>query len=423
MDFKKEQIHDYYLLETNVENIFINEYMVAAPGDYVKVYLFALLYAELKQKMNNTTMAKLLRMDEGDVLKAWTYWESMGVIRKHYIVSEDKFKYKVEFLSLKEKHYGNHNKKKTKAGAGIENDFILGDLDVKKMYGDVEKSIGRPLGGTEIVEIISWIKDFGATPQMITSAYSYCVKTRKKDNSKYVAAVVKEWAEKGLTDEEKIGEHLAQVDKRHFQYKRILRALGFSRNATEEEKRLMDVWFDEMDMPLDKVLAACTKTSGIPNPNMNYVNKILEDWSKGGEGNGRVKKGITAAMVFKYYDYIRENAEKEAEERKLEVYRKVSKIKDIDEELRHFSMEVSRVMISGGADKKQRLSDLKKKGDRLNSEKSVLLTENNFTIEYMDVKYLCPLCKDLGTNQEGERCTCFPQRLSEAEEWQNSVKI
>ena len=46
MNFKTERIKDFYLLATEVENIFINEYLPQAPGDYVKVYLYALLYAK-----------------------------------------------------------------------------------------------------------------------------------------------------------------------------------------------------------------------------------------------------------------------------------------------------------------------------------------------------------------------------------------
>ena len=37
MNFRREEIKEYYLLDTDVENIFINEYMASAPGDFVKV--------------------------------------------------------------------------------------------------------------------------------------------------------------------------------------------------------------------------------------------------------------------------------------------------------------------------------------------------------------------------------------------------
>ena len=35
----KTKIYNYYLHNTAVENVFINEYMIDAPGDYVKVLL------------------------------------------------------------------------------------------------------------------------------------------------------------------------------------------------------------------------------------------------------------------------------------------------------------------------------------------------------------------------------------------------
>lgn len=85
MNFKRQQRKDYYLLDTDVENIFINEYMTSAPGDFVKIYLFALMYAGLDETMNNEIIAKQLGLREEDVLKAWTYWEEMGVIRKNRV--------------------------------------------------------------------------------------------------------------------------------------------------------------------------------------------------------------------------------------------------------------------------------------------------------------------------------------------------
>lgn len=33
MDFKREKVKDYFLLDTGIENMFINEYMASAPGE------------------------------------------------------------------------------------------------------------------------------------------------------------------------------------------------------------------------------------------------------------------------------------------------------------------------------------------------------------------------------------------------------
>ena len=106
MNFTREKIKDFYLLDTKVENIFINEYMAAAPGDFVKVYLFALLYAEYEMPMTNEMMAKQLNLSEDKILKAWTYWEEMGAIKRNYVDKPGKFDFNIEFINLKELFYG-----------------------------------------------------------------------------------------------------------------------------------------------------------------------------------------------------------------------------------------------------------------------------------------------------------------------------
>lgn len=55
---------------------------------------------------------------------------------------------------------------------------------------------------------------------------------------------------------------------------------------------------------------------------------------------------------------------------------------------------------------------MKQRVDSLNEEKAYLMTENNFKIDYMDMVYDCPLCKDTGTQDTGDRCVCFAERLA-----------
>ena len=84
MNFIKEKIKDFFLLDTKVENIFINEYMPSAPGDFVKVYLYASMYAEHGLEITEKAIAKQLGLSEEKVREAWEYWEERGVIRKRY---------------------------------------------------------------------------------------------------------------------------------------------------------------------------------------------------------------------------------------------------------------------------------------------------------------------------------------------------
>lgn len=417
MNFKKEIVKDFYLRDTLVENIFINEYMPQAPSNYVKVYLFSLMYADFDDSMTNEAIAKHLSMDDEDVLKAWTYWEKLGVIRKHFIKPGDKFHYQVEFINLKGRVYGKNHSKTRDQDSQVPDRLrgLMDNDDIKEMYSGIEQIIGRLFEGNEPMEILSWITDYNATPEMIKYAYSYCVKKKGHSNYKYVAAVVKEWANQGLKTTDKIEGYLEETDNRHYLYKRILRALGFLRNATEEEKRIMDTWFDQMDFSIDRVLDACKKTTGISNPNINYINTVLKAWSSGKERTSPNKKegghGTAIARVMSSYEELRAKHKTEAEERRAKVYKKIPRVREIEEEIRNIGLQISKVMLSGTVDVKSKIKEMKKNVDRLNEEKAFLMTENNFTIDYMDLTYNCSLCKDTGTLDTGDRCSCFSEKL------------
>ena len=108
MNNRRQTTKEYYLFDTDIENMFINEYMPSAPGEYVKVYLFALMYADLDQPVTDGMLAKELDMKEEDVRSAWDYWEKLCVIRR--LPADESGERPVEFLSLKEQFYGKGNR-------------------------------------------------------------------------------------------------------------------------------------------------------------------------------------------------------------------------------------------------------------------------------------------------------------------------
>ena len=68
---------------TPVENLFIEEYMLRAPGDYVKVYIYGLrlCYHPVKEA-SVTSIARALGLEEKTVMDAFAYWERVGVLRR-----------------------------------------------------------------------------------------------------------------------------------------------------------------------------------------------------------------------------------------------------------------------------------------------------------------------------------------------------
>ena len=104
---------DMDLGDTPIENIFINDYMPMANGTYVKVYLLGYKYAydkDYKIDVNNETIAKHLNIPLEDVLRAWDFWESKGIIEKILIDESKAINYKVKFLNLKQLYIKNNIK-------------------------------------------------------------------------------------------------------------------------------------------------------------------------------------------------------------------------------------------------------------------------------------------------------------------------
>ena len=413
MNFIKEKIKDFFLLDTKVENIFINEYMPSAPGDFVKVYLYASMYAEHGLEITEKAIAKQLGLSEEKVREAWEYWEERGVIRKRYFDTQGNVSFIVEFLSLKEQLYGKNTAPVRGEASRPKGDNVFGNPEVK----DIEKALGRTLDSSELGQIMKWLTDYGASPEVVFTAVKYSI-DKNKTSMRYIESVVKGWTEEGLQSTDQISEKLQEMDEKYYRYRRVLKALGFTRNATEAEKEMMDNWFERMGYSMDRVLEACTKTAGISSPNFNYVNKVLENWrdeaqSKGVDVNTKIV--VTQAVLNQYYDYLRDKAEKEAEERKQEVYQKLPRIKDIDEEIRRMGSQLSKALILGSSENESK--KINSIMDELAAERAVVLTENNFEMDYTDIKYACEKCSDTGMTDLGERCSCIKQRTEEAEIW------
>ena len=377
MNFIRKRTKDFYLLDSQIENIFINEYLPAAPGDFVKVYIYGYMYAESGMEMSNALMAN--------------------------------------HISLKEQMYG-----KNEDIPDVQTDpeiNLFGNETVKTTFEKIENMMARSLSSTEISEILSWIADDRIAPEVILFGVEYCL-GKNKTSLRYMAKVIRNWSADGYNTVAAVQEHLEDVDQRFYQYKRILRALGFTRNATETEKKMMDNWFDEMGFSMDRILEACAKTAGIPSPNFNYVNKVLENWKSEADRRGRGinSQVVTQATLNRYYEYLRSKADREAEERLQEVYRSIPQIREIDEEIRRMGVDLTKTLLMGKDSEENR--EIRQKMDRMTEERAVLLTENNYEMDYTDVRYLCENCGDTGVTDLGERCRCVDQRIEEAAIWQ-----
>ena len=415
MNVYKEKTKDFYLKDTAIENVFINEYLPAAPGDFVKVFIYAYMYAEYGLDLDDEMMARELGLSTKEIIDAWNFWEKMGVIRRRYLNEEGEIGFAVEFINRKEQLYG-------KAASARESDkqeeAVYESESLKRLFSTIEQKMGRSLSSTEVTKIVAMVVDDRIPPELILYGITYC-KEKGKSSLKYIESVIRGWYESGLSTEDQVARHLEEVDGRHYQYRRIMKALGFSRNPSEAEQKMMDEWLDIYGFHMDRILEACGETSGISNPNFKYVNSVLLNWKKAAEQRGsddvNQKVEVTQSQLRQYYEYLREHAAEEAEKRLQEVYQQIPRIREIDEKFHGLGARLSRELILGREGEKG--SRIRSQMDKLTEERAYLLTEHDYPIDYTDIQYYCDKCHDTGITDMGERCSCVLARMEEAEIW------
>ncbi len=404
MKFSKQNISNYYLYDTQVENLFIAEYMANAPGDYVKAYLLALMFAQMNKPVDNIYIGKCLDLAPEELLAAWTYWEELGVLRKVYQNPENPIEYRVELLNLREEAFGTREPERSS-----QVKIKLDNAELAQLYRDVELAAGRPLDSREPEEIASWLSDYGMSPEFILFGYSFCAEKRRTTKYRYVAKVLKDWKSKGLSCSADVNEYLGEMDKHYGMYRQIFRELGFSRSPSREEKRIMDTWFEDYGFTLDKILEACKKTSGISNPNINYVDAVLFSWYKETQWGGD-SPGIPVSSVEKLYAQDREQNALREEKIRTEIFSKIPRIEQIMEELRTVSFNISRYMLMG-ANGKDAVQRERSRAEELGRERSKLLAQAGYSADAMDNIYTCSGCRDTGFLEDGRRCSCYADKL------------
>ena len=404
MDFSREKTENYLLYDTHIENLFISEYMASAKGEWVKLYLLASMYAELRQPADNSKLASQLGLSIAEVDEGWAYWEAQGLIRRVCPDPEDRSRYEVVFCNLREEVFGRRTASQSAKKAAPS----LDDRQLSQLYRSIEEVTGRLLEAREPEEIAAWISEYGMDPQVILLGYRFSAENRKSSKYRYVGAILKDWRAKGLMNRAQVEEYLSENDRHYAFYKRVFKELGFRRVPTEPEKLIMNKWTDEYGFSLEKVLEACKKTTGISNPNLNYVNSVLLAWYREEhKTEAPVSRESLFARVSAQYEKDRAENEKKTAQNRERIFTEVPRIAEIMDEIKAASFKLSRLMLTGN---RPRIDELKSQMDALYKERARLLTENGYAETALDPVYTCAKCRDTGLLEDGSRCTCFAEK-------------
>ena len=104
-------------------------------------------------------------------------------------------------------------------------------------------------------------------------------------------------------------------------------------------------------------------------------------------------------------EFLRKTQVEKNEIRKKQFYKKFKRAKDIELQLSRTAIDSAKAILSG-ASAKEKLTELKNKNLALQKELETLLITANLPLDYLNIKYKCADCKDMGY-VDGVMCDCL----------------
>lgn len=255
---------------TPVNNVFIDNYMANARGEYIKVYLLGLKYCVSGEiGVNSTLIASALSLLETDVINAWNYWNDEGVIKLNPI--DNMGNYNIEFLELL----------KVQDNKSIN---LLKELDnslVKDMLQDIERLLARPLSPKEMTTYLGWQKDFNFSPELILLLIEYCV-SRGKSDYRYIEKIALSWNDSNITNIDQAQNFIKKHEDKWVNIRKILTYLGIKNgDVMKPQEEILEKWLNVYNFPLDIIYKACDICfERLNRADFKYIDGILNSWFK-----------------------------------------------------------------------------------------------------------------------------------------------
>jgi len=256
-------IKEYALFDdTPVENLFIEEFMAAAPGDYVKVYLCGLMRCYHPQQGNELTqMARDLMLEDQKVLDAMQYWERQGLVRR---------------VSDVPPSYAYINIKYMKLGQSKQDESLYAYRDFNNQLQQLFGS-ARLLHPQEFSRAYDWMEVFELPQEVVLAMVAHLIEDK---GAKFRFATgektAKEWADAGIRTREDAERHLSIGRATTQAAERVLKQLGIRRAPTVDELMLAQKWTGAWGFDEDALIAACGETTSGRNPSMGYLDGVLK---------------------------------------------------------------------------------------------------------------------------------------------------
>ncbi len=256
-----------------VSDTFIDKYMPAANGEYVKVFLYMLAHEENGEMPAESAVADALEMTEADVKRALSYWEKAGVLSSSSVtfpVSKDENAKTVQPEDGKES--------KTESSARFER--VSKDEEFRALIYATEQYLGRPLTQMDGEKFAYLYEGLGMSSDLLEYLAEYCAGAGHT-SIRYLEKVALNWHSMGITDREEAKEYILTYSK---DVQSVMRAFGITgRTLATVEADYLKKWFKEYGFDRKLVTEACNRTiKATGAASFPYADAILTGWKDAG---------------------------------------------------------------------------------------------------------------------------------------------
>lgn len=313
---------------TTVSDIFIDQYMPKANGEFVKVYLYLLratgsgagiaTISEIADHFSNT---------EADIIRALNYWASEGILQlqsgadgqimginlcslsvsgmqaaqsniqsavadnaaqnnlQNSVVNNAAQNISTANIRMQDSVVEKLKSQTTDKAASSQKEYTLDEIkefrknpDISELFFIIETYLKHTLSSTDTNMVLYWLDELHFSTDLVEYLVEYCI-TKGHSSIRYMNKVALGWADAGIKTVDQAKDDAAAHSQIYYS---VMKALGITgRNLVDSEVSLINKWVGEYGFDIELVKAACSKTiSAIQKPSFEYTDSILANWRK-----------------------------------------------------------------------------------------------------------------------------------------------
>lgn len=326
---------------TTVSDIFIDQYMPKANGEFVKVYLYLLratgsgagiaTISEIADHFSNT---------EADIIRALNYWASEGILQVQTGADGQIIGINLCSLSVSGMQAAQNNIQSAVADNAAQNnlqngvvnnatqnnlqnsvvnnaaqnistanirmhdsvveklksqtpdkaassqkEYTLDEIkefrknpDISELFFIIETYLKHTLSSTDTNMVLYWLDELHFSTDLVEYLVEYCI-TKGHSSLRYMNKVALGWADASIKTVDQAKDDAAAHSQIYYS---VMKALGITgRNLVDSEVSLINKWVGEYGFDIELVKVACSKTiSAIQKPSFEYTDSILANWRK-----------------------------------------------------------------------------------------------------------------------------------------------